>query len=255
MLTGIFLKYSFPWVHFWCSCAWLTREQFILLKQMFQTLPMDFPLSGFKGLFSCGLMLHYIIIHVLKVLVKLHFLWNVLHHYMKGKYYLNTVWTGYFTLTYSICFQDDTWLPLTLNACIASCIPVWRVWHHSKPRNAVWNLKMTRVNLRKDIPHSRSLMMDLPKNPQGWDFNGCSVSSPLVQSVRTFISHYGEQKQLSELYLALLLPWLHIAHLPPLLLQILENINILSVRDVRQGTVQADCVMENEVPLSPWWVR
>lgn len=148
------------------------------------------------------------------------------------------------------------WLPLTLNASIAfSCVSTWRVWHHSKPWNVVWNLKMTRVNLRIDIPHSRNLMMDLPKNPQGWDVNGCSVSSPRVQSVLTFISHYSEQKQLSELYLALLLPWLHIAHLPPLLLKILENINILSVRDVRQGTVQADCVMENEVPLSPWWVR
>lgn len=94
VLTGTFLKYSFPWVHFWCSCAWLTRVQFILLKQMFQTLPMDFPLSGFKGLFSCGLMLHYVIIHVLKVLVKWHFLWSLLHHYMKG-HSLNRIFHTY----------------------------------------------------------------------------------------------------------------------------------------------------------------
>lgn len=61
-----------------------------------------------------------------------------------------------------------------------------------------------------------------------------------------------KQKQLSELYLALLFPWLHIAHPPPLLLKILENINILPVCDVRQGAVQAGCIRENEVPQSPW---
>lgn len=60
-------------------------------KQMFQTIPMDFPLSGFKGLISWGLMLHYIITHVLKVLVNLHFLWIPLHQHMKRTYYLNTV--------------------------------------------------------------------------------------------------------------------------------------------------------------------